>query len=193
MTTANAPSRYLAYNLLALRKKKSLSQNRLSGLADIPRSTVTHMESGEGNPSLRHLCKLAAALNVGVEELLSRPCGDCVLLQASEVPALASSAGKVVVHKLMPDKVRGIEMDRIEIQAHCSLDGQPHLQGSKKYLMTLKGQVTVCVGGEDFCVNENGVLVFPGDQEHNYRNEGGKLAVVLSVVIPIPYLLASDV
>lgn len=193
MSTANAPSRYLAHNLVALRKKKSLSQNRLSSLADIPRSTVTHMESGEGNPSLRNLCKLAAALNVGVEELLSRPCGDCVLLQASEVPVLASSTGKVIVHKLMPDKVRGIEMDRLEIKVHSSMAGQPHMQGSKVYLMTLEGQVTVSVGSEEFCVNKGGVLAFPGDQDHTYRNEGGELAVVLSVVIPIPYLLDSDV
>jgi transcriptional regulator with XRE-family HTH domain len=193
MSYANAPSRHLAHNLVALRKKKSLSQQRLSSLADIPRSTVTHMEAGEGKPSLRNLCKLAAALNVGVEELLSRPCGDCVLLQPGAVPALASSAGEVIVHKLMPDKVRGIEIDRVEIKAHSSTDGQAHLQGSKEYLMALDGQLTVSVGGEDFCVNKGGVLAFPGDQNHAYRNEGEELAVVLRVVIPIPYLLDSDI
>ena len=59
MDELSSVSRFLANNLLDLRKKKNLSQDKLSELAGIPRSTITHMESGEGNPSLTNLCKLA--------------------------------------------------------------------------------------------------------------------------------------
>ena len=189
MEGLNSASRYLAVNLLALRRKKGVSQNQLSELADIPRSTITHMESGDGNPSLSNLCKLAAALSISIEELLSRPRSECTLLKAAKVPVLDRSSGKVRVHKLMPDTVRGIEIDKVEIQGHSSMSGRPHLLGSKEYLMTLAGEVTVSVAGEDYAVAAGDVLAFPGDQRHAYRNSKSRPAVALSVVLPMPYLL----
>ncbi len=187
MNDLHSASRYLAINLLGLRRKRGLSQNQLSERADIPRSTITHMESGEGNPSLTNLCKLAAALGISIEELLSRPRNECTLLKAAKVPVLNRSSGKVRVHKLMPDTVRGIEIDKVEIDGNSSMGGRPHVQGSKEYLMTLTGEVTVSVDGEDYAVAAGDVLAFPGDQRHGYRNSRSKLAVALSVVLPMPY------
>jgi transcriptional regulator with XRE-family HTH domain len=186
---SNVVSHYLADNLLALRKQRGMSQNSLSDLAAIPRSTITHIESGQGNPSLSNLCKLATALNVSIEELLSRPRSECTLLPASEVPVQARSGGKAKLFKLMPDRVRGIEIDRIEIEAHASMGGKPHVQGSKEYLMTLDGEVTVSVAGEEYRVTPGDVLAFPGDQRHAYRNHGTEPVVAVSVVLPMPYLL----
>ena len=189
MNDLHSASRYLAINLLGLRRKRGLSQNQLSERADIPRSTITHMESGDGNPSLTNLCKLAAALNISIEELLSRPRNECTLLKAAKVPVLNRSSGKVRVHKLMPDTVRGIEIDKVEIQPNSSMGGKPHLLGSKEYLMTLAGEVIVSVDGDDYAVTAGDVLAFPGDQRHAYRNRKSKPSVALSVVLPMPYLL----
>ena len=187
MTETENVSRYLAENLTALRKRKELSQERLAERAAIPRSTITHMESGSGNPSLTNLCKLAAALGVSIEELLSRPRSDCSLLRATRVPAIERSGGSVRVHKLMPDKVRGIEIDRVEFRGHASMSGRPHLQGSKEYLVTLQGTVRVSVAGETFEVGQGDVLAFPGDQKHGYSNPGRDPAAALSIVLPLPY------
>ena len=165
MDDTNSVARYLAANLQALRKAKNLSQDKLSELAAMPRSTITHMESGDGNPSLANLCKIAAALSVSIEELLSRPRKDCTLLKAEDVTILSRSAGKVKVHKLMPDKVRGIEIDRVEIAPGSSMGGQPHLQGTKEYLVALTGDVTVSVDGDQYQVAEGDILAFPGDQK----------------------------
>ena len=89
----------------------------------------------------------------------------------------------------MPDAVRGIEIDKVEIQAHSSMGGRPHLLGSKEYLITLAGEVIVSVAGDDYTVANGDVLAFPGDQRHAYRNRRSRLAVALSVVLPMPYLL----
>ena len=180
-------SAYLADNIVTLRKRSELSQERLAEKAGIPRSTLTHMESGGGNPSLTNLCKLAAALGVGVEELLSRPRSDCSLLTAEQVPVHKRGAGKVLVHKLMPDKVRGIEIDRMEFVAGASMAGKPHLQGTKEYLVGLSGEVTVSVAGQNWSVSRGDVLAFPGDQKHGYRNTGKGDSHSLSIVLPLPY------
>ena len=69
---AEAP-KYLAKNVEALRRLRQMSHNQLAQLAEIPRSTLTHIESGSGNPSLQNLLKVAQALQVSIEELLSPP------------------------------------------------------------------------------------------------------------------------
>ena len=192
MSDLDHVSAYLADNITALRKRSELSQEKLASKAGIPRSTLTHMESGGGNPSLTNLCKLAAALGVGIEELLSRPRNDCSLLQREQVPVLKRSAGKVQVHKLMPDKIRGIEIDRMEFSHGASMSGKPHLQGTKEYLVGLSGTVTVSVAGQHWEVNQGDVLAFPGDQKHGYRNTGRGQGNALSIVLPLPYSVAGQ-
>jgi len=135
---------------------------------------------------LTNLCTLAAALGISIEELLSRPRCHSKLLRAADVPILKRSVGNVEVHELMPDKVRGIEIDRVEIKANASMTGHPHLQGTKEYSMTLKGEVTVSAAGSQHAVSVGDVLAFPGDQKHGYRNTGAGTAVALSVVLPMP-------
>ena len=58
-------------NLKKLRKQRSLSQDRLSKLADISYNTVIKLESGGiNNPTIETLQKIAKALNVSVDELI---------------------------------------------------------------------------------------------------------------------------
>ena len=58
-------------NLKKLRKKKGLSQDRLSKLADISYNTVIKLESGGiTNPAIETLQKIAKALGVSVDDLL---------------------------------------------------------------------------------------------------------------------------
>ena len=180
-------SGYLADNIIALRKRSELSQERLANKAGIPRSTLTHMESGSGNPSLTNLCKLAAALGVSVEELLSRPRNECSLLRAGDVPVHSRGGGKVELSKLMPDKVRGIEIDKLAFARGGSMAGKPHLTGTKEYLVGLAGTVTVSVAGRQWQVARGDVLAFPGDQRHGYRSTGTGKAEALSIVLPLPY------
>lgn len=179
-------AKYLADNILKLRKKKRWSQAQLAKVASIPRSTLTHMESGEGNPSLNNLIKISSALGVGTEELLSRPRSETVLIPAKEVNIVKRSHGQVLMHKLLPDRIRGLEIDRVEFEPEAQMGGHPHLLGTKEYLTVIKGEVIVYVAGEAHHVKKGDVLAFPGNQPHSYRNPKKISCVAISVVIPVP-------
>ena len=56
-------SEHLASNLIELRRRRGMTQATLSKLAGLPRSTLTYLESGEGNPPLKNLASVAAALH----------------------------------------------------------------------------------------------------------------------------------
>jgi len=178
-------ARYLADNIVALRKKLGMSQQQLAKLAQIPRSTLTHIESGSGNPSLSNLARLSFALQVGIEELLSRPRTECVLFEEASIPVQKRSQGKALVYKLLPDRVKGMEVDRMELAPMTTMPGRPHVTGAKEYLIVMRGEITVAVAGEQFTVPRGAVLAFPGDQAHAYRNLQAEPATGISVVIPV--------
>jgi transcriptional regulator with XRE-family HTH domain len=177
--------RYLADNLVHLRKTRGFSQQQLARLAEIPRSTLTHIESGSGNPSLQNLVRLSAALQVGVEELLSRPRNAVELIAPEDIPMQRRTNGRALIYKLLPDKVKGLEVDRIELEPGTTMGGHPHLAGAKEYLHVVQGEFTVHVAREQYVVKRGAVLAFPGDQAHSYRNSGASTAVAFSVVIPV--------
>lgn len=175
----------LAHNIVALRRSRKLSQARLATLAEVPRSTIAHIESGAGNPSLANLARLSAALGVGIEELLARPRSQCVLVPAAEVPQRERDGGRVRITDLLPERVHGLEIIRLHLAPQATMRGTPHVAGTKEYMHTIAGAVTLLVGGEVYVVGSGDVMAFPGDVAHSYVNRGSVEAVALSVVVPV--------
>jgi len=61
----------IADNIKKYRAKLSISQDRLSKLADVTYNTIIKIESGANrNPTIETLAKIAKALNVGVDDLI---------------------------------------------------------------------------------------------------------------------------
>ena len=178
-------SSHLAKNIIQLRESKGYTQSHLAQLADLPRSTITYMESGAANPSLTNLMLVATALQVNIEELLSKPRRAVEHIQSTDIPFLEKMNGKIRIHKLLPDKIRGLNIDLMEIDIGAHFSGQPHLRGTKEYLYVIEGEITVFVGGLSSIIRKGDVLAFEGDQAHGYKNSGQKKARGLSVVVPI--------
>ncbi len=62
----------LPKNLKKIREQKGLSQDRLAKLADVANNTIIKIEQGENiNPTLDTLKKIAKALDLKVDELIS--------------------------------------------------------------------------------------------------------------------------
>ncbi len=179
-------SEHLASNLIELRRRRGMTQASLSKLAGLPRSTLTYLESGEGNPTLKNLATVAAALQVSMEELLASPRASCQLIKAADLPRAERVKGKVIVYQLLPDPIPGMVVERMELEVAAALRGVPHVSGTKEYLTSLRGSVSVTVANQTFVLEEGDVLAFPGDQAHLYRNVGNKRAICISVVTIAP-------
>src|SRR5437660_10896990 len=95
---------HLARNLLSLRQVRSLTQEALAKTAGVPRSTVANLESGEGNPSLTVLVKVANALGAPIDELLAPPHAKVRRWRAAEI-ATSSHGRGVNLRSLVPEPV----------------------------------------------------------------------------------------
>lgn len=61
----------IAENIKKYRNKMTISQDRLSKLADVTYNTIIKIESGVNkNPTIDTLAKIAKALRVGVDDLI---------------------------------------------------------------------------------------------------------------------------
>ena len=174
------PSANLADNLRAIRETRGLSQAQLAQLAGIPRPTWTHLESGSANPTLSVLMKVAAALQVRLEELLAPPREPGRLVKAADLPT--RQKGDVTVRKLLPESLAGLDLERLDLPAGGRMGGVPHGPGTREYLTCERGAVELSVAGAVYRLDAGDVVVFRGDQRHGYRNPGTSAAVAYSVI-----------
>jgi transcriptional regulator with XRE-family HTH domain len=60
-------------NIIRIREKRGLSQERLGALAGLHRAYIGQVERGEKNIGLKNLDKIAKALNVDIKVLVDIP------------------------------------------------------------------------------------------------------------------------
>lgn len=63
----------LAQSVKARREARGLSQKALADESGVPRPTIAHLESGQANPTLAVVLKVARALGVSTDELIEPP------------------------------------------------------------------------------------------------------------------------
>jgi hypothetical protein len=76
----------------------------------------------------------------------------------------------VIVRKLLPDPVPGMEIDRMELPPGSRMTGIPHTPGTREYLMCETGQIALTAAGEHWLLDAGDVVAFRGDQKHAYAN-----------------------
>lgn len=174
----------LAENLRALRDVRGITQAQLARLAAIPRQTIANLESGAANPTLAVLHGVAVALQVPLEELVAAPRTGTKLHPRDSLPVRAR--GDATVRKLLPERIRGAEIDRIELPPGGRMIGVPHTPGTREFLSCERGALVLTASGEAHTLSEGDVIAFRGDQRHAYANPGRSVAVGWSVVLLEP-------
>jgi|SRR5690606_813153 len=113
---ADDSSTRLAANIKRLREEAGLSQKGLAELSGVPRPTIAHLESGQANPTLSVVMKVAAALCVNIDGLMEEGEAPIVLLSPRALPTQRTSRVRRV-KVLSAGTLRDPEMERITVKA----------------------------------------------------------------------------
>lgn len=175
---------HLGNNIRQLREARGLTQQQIAGIAGVPRPTWANLESGAANPTLSVLVKVATALQVSLEELVSPPRTASKFYAAASLPV--RQRGKVSVRRLLPEPIAGLEIERMTLPAGASMSGIPHTPGTREYLTCESGEIELSESGRVWRLAPGDVVVFRGDQPHGYRNPGAGAAVAYSVIALAP-------
>jgi transcriptional regulator with XRE-family HTH domain len=172
---------HLGANIRQLREARGLTQQQMSKLADVPRATWANLESGEANPTLAVLQRVAEAFQVTLEELVATPRPGIAFYPRGALPEKLRGSAKL--QKLLPDAIPGMEMDRMDLPPKSTLVGVPHTPGTREYLTCERGSIVLVVAGERWELAHGDVVAFRGDQRHSYTNPAAASAVGYSVVV----------
>jgi quercetin dioxygenase-like cupin family protein len=156
----------------------------MAKLSGVPRPTWANLESGQANPTIAVLARVADALQVRIEELIGPPKATAKLYGADSLPV--RRRGDVVIRKLLPESLPGLEIERMELPPGGQMVGIPHTQGTREYLTCEHGAIALTVSGKTWQLGPGDVVVFRGDQRHSYRNPGRGVTVAYSVVAFAP-------
>jgi transcriptional regulator with XRE-family HTH domain len=174
----------LGRNIRQLRQARGFTQQQMAKLSGLPRATWANLESGLGNPTLTVLHAVAVAFQVSLEEIVAEPRASAKLYPRGSLPTRLR--GEVQVSSLLPDKVPGMQIERLELPVGTRMVGVPHTAGTREYLACESGELELIASGESFEMSAGDVVVFRGDQRHSYVNRGRKPAVGYSVVMLRP-------
>jgi transcriptional regulator with XRE-family HTH domain len=177
-------SLHLAANVRTLREARGLTQQQMAKLSGIPRPTWANLESGAANPTLSVLVRVAAALQIRLEELIGPPKASARFYRVEELPK--RSRGAVTIRRLLPDALAGFEIERMEFPVGTNMIGVPHTPGTREYLTCETGEMQLSAAGESWRLLPGELVVFRGDQRHSYKNLGTEPAVAYSVVAFAP-------
>ena len=149
----------------------------------MPRSTIANLESGEANPSLAVLVKVAGALSVPIDELLAAPRAKVRKWTADEIGSRQRGQG-VAERPLVPEPMPDGMVVVMDFAPGARLGGTPHLPGTREYFTCLEGRVGIVVAGQRHDLEAGDVLAFPGNIPHSYHNPDAKRSARgVSVVI----------
>jgi transcriptional regulator with XRE-family HTH domain len=174
----------LSRNIKQLRDARGMTQQQMAKLSELPRATWANLESGAGNPTLLVLHKVARALQVSLEELISSPKAACKFYPRATLQV--RNRGRVEIRRLLPDEIPGMGIDRMLIPPHAVLTGIPHTPGTREYLTCESGEIILTAAGERWTLSAGDVVVFRGDQRHSYENPQSRPAIGYSVVLLAP-------
>jgi len=180
-------SRNLAANLRTQRTQRGLTQAGLAKLAELPRSTIANLEVGGANPTLSVMARLADALGLSLEELLSAP--------AARVRGYRSQGlrerrrgrqAEARAIELLPEATPGTAFERMSFAPGARLPGVPHHPGTREHLYVERGKLRLHGAGETIELGAGDVATFAGDQAHSYANAANRESVGYSVVLLPP-------
>lgn len=168
--------RHLGATVKRLRTAAGLS---LTGLADesgVAKSIISRIEKNESNPTIGTLSRLARALHLGLDEIVStmhdRP--DFIdQLKAHQVPRVSSEDGLCTLKITGSiDTVEWAQTYELHAQPQGVLTSAPHPPGTVECLTLHQGTLWVTIADETREVSAGEVLRYRGDVPHEISNRG---------------------
>ncbi|WP_329520643.1 helix-turn-helix domain-containing protein [Spirillospora sp. NBC_01491] len=171
----------IAASIRRERGRAGLSLTELARRAGLAKSTLSHLESGAGNPSVETLWALGTALGVPFSRLVDPPRPGVRVIRAGQGPVARSERsdyGAVLLAACPPGARRDVY--RVTAEPGGSRLSEPHSPGTVEHVVLSSGRALVGPSGEPVELGPGDYVAYPGDVPHVFRAvEPGTSAVVV--------------
>jgi len=163
-----------------LRGARGWSLATLASRAGLSKTIIAKIESGDGNPSLETLLRLAGALDITIGSLLGTelPPGTNVIRLSEE--AFVRSPSGLQVRSLWSDgRNRRTETSELLLEPAADYHSKPHPPGTEELVICVSGGLSVGPEGDEVELGERDAAHFAADLSHRYRSEQGCVALLV--------------
>jgi transcriptional regulator with XRE-family HTH domain len=180
----------LGRRLLALRKNRRLTLDRLAAASGVSKSMLSQIERGRVNPTVATLWNLTQALGIDIGELLGTATEAGATagpqlehLPAHATPTIASADGRCALRILNPPReALTVEWYEMTVEPGGALRSEPHAPGTREHLTVLEGKLLVEVAGSGEALSAGETLRYAADRPHAIVNTEEAPARALLVV-----------
>lgn len=167
---------HLAGNLRRMRQDAKLTSDQLAERSGVSRAMISKIERGVSVPTATVLGKLAAALKVGLSQLLGTlHSRGPKLVQRHEQLVFRDPETGFERRSLSPLFEDGaVDLAFNVLPPGRSASFPAHHAGMEEYLVVQDGTLTVIVGGTAFTVAAGDTLFYPSNCTHEFRNEASE-------------------
>ena len=158
-------------NLARLRAERQLSLDALARASGVSRAMLAQIESARSVPSIKVLCKVAAALKVSVAAFLRQHAvNGFEHLPADCTARVVTSNGRYWTRALHPDAAPSTaEFHELRIAPLHTEPGSPRAPGTTVNLVVSVGTLEVTVHDRRQLLATGDAIVFDADQPHSLR------------------------
>lgn len=166
----------VAERIASLRRDRKLSFDALAQLAGVSKGTLVQIEQQRGNPSISTLCRLAAALDVSVADLVAPPgtgARPVTLVRAPEARRLwrgpKGGSAVLLAGTAGPDM---LEIWTWVLMPAERFEAAIHGKGTRELLHVTEGCLALAVEGTTHLVSAGTSVIALTDRRHAYSNPG---------------------
>jgi transcriptional regulator with XRE-family HTH domain len=179
---AQAPLDAIAFSLRRERERAGLSLSELAKRAGIAKSTLSQLESANGNPSVETLWALSVALDIPFANLVEPARPKVQIIRAGEGPAVFSERADYIATVLSasPPKARR-DLYLVSAEPGSVRASEPHMPGVVEHVVLCAGKARLGLTDEPVEIGPGDYIAYPGDLPHVFEAlEPGTFAVMVS-------------
>ena len=179
------PSLVIARSIQRERQKAGLSLSALAQEAGLAKSTLSQLESGQGNPSIETIWSIANVLGVPFSHLFEVPSNDVKLVRSGEgqrVPSEMADFDTVILDKCPPSRRR--DLHRVRLKPGTVRQAVAHPAGTVEHVFVITGDVKTGPMDEAEVLAQGDYYRFPADVPHFYEALSDETMLVVVMESP---------
>lgn len=172
----------IAYRVKQLRRERHLTLDQVAERTGVSKTMLSRIESGQSNPTIATLWKIANGFNLSFSSFLEEPDASVVEhVTIDETTPITNENGTYLIYPLFPfDPEKGYEVYATDIVPGGTHEAEGHL--GEETLFMKKGTMTVTIGGNVYELHENDSLLFTSNVPHTYENTTDETVRFYSII-----------
>jgi transcriptional regulator with XRE-family HTH domain len=166
------------------RSRRGLSLDGLAARSGVSRGMISAVERGQKAPTVLVLDRIATAFDSTIARLLGEErTARVVVLRRDEQPVARDPSGweRRILSPVLP----GVEFEFMQTTIPAGVDAgvfDPHLPGSREYLVVTAGTLRLGIDGETYTLHAGDSVAYAGDCRHAFANPGAEPCVYFLIM-----------